>query len=29
MSFKLALHDISIKTVSPGGIAPDFTGRSL
>ena len=29
MSFELALHNISIKTVSPGGIATDFTGRSL
>ncbi len=29
MSFELGLHNISIKTVSPGGIATDFTGRSL
>ena len=29
MSFELALHNIGIKTVSPGGIATDFTGRSL
>lgn len=29
MSFELAPHNISIKTVSPGGIATDFTGRSL
>lgn len=29
MSFELAQHHISIKTVSPGGIATDFTGRSL
>jgi NAD(P)-dependent dehydrogenase (short-subunit alcohol dehydrogenase family) len=29
MSFELALHNIQIKTVSPGGIATDFTGRSL
>ncbi|UFH54068.1 SDR family oxidoreductase [Spirosoma sp. KNUC1025] len=29
MSFELAQHNIQIKTVSPGGIATDFTGRSL
>jgi NAD(P)-dependent dehydrogenase (short-subunit alcohol dehydrogenase family) len=29
MSFELARYNISIKTVSPGGIATDFTGRSL
>lgn len=29
MSFELALHNIRIKTVSPGGTATDFTGRSL
>ncbi|GAB3585375.1 SDR family oxidoreductase [Hymenobacter daeguensis] len=29
MSFELARHHIGIKTVSPGGIATDFTGRSL
>ena len=29
MSFELARHNIGIKTVSPGGIATDFTGRSL
>ena len=29
MSFELAHHNIRIKTVSPGGIATDFTGRSL
>lgn len=29
MSFELALHNIQIKTISPGGIATDFTGRSL
>ena len=29
MSFELALHNIGIKTISPGGIATDFTGRSL
>jgi NAD(P)-dependent dehydrogenase (short-subunit alcohol dehydrogenase family) len=29
MSFELALHNISIKTISPGGTATDFTGRSL
>ena len=29
MSFELGLHNISIKTVAPGGIATDFTGRSL
>lgn len=29
MSFELARHNITIKTVSPGGIATDFTGRSL
>lgn len=29
MSFELALHNIRIKTVAPGAIATDFTGRSL
>ena len=29
MSFELAQHNISIKTISPGGITTDFTGRSL
>jgi NAD(P)-dependent dehydrogenase (short-subunit alcohol dehydrogenase family) len=29
MSFELALHNISIKTVAPGGIATDFLERSL
>ena len=29
MSFELALHNIGIKTISPGGISTDFTGRSL
>jgi NAD(P)-dependent dehydrogenase (short-subunit alcohol dehydrogenase family) len=29
MSFELGLHNIGIKTVAPGGIATDFTGRSL
>ena len=29
MSFELALHNIRIKTISPGGTATDFTGRSL
>ncbi len=29
MSFELGLHNIAIKTVAPGGIATDFTGRSL
>jgi NAD(P)-dependent dehydrogenase (short-subunit alcohol dehydrogenase family) len=29
MSFELARYHIGIKTVSPGGIATDFTGRSL
>jgi NAD(P)-dependent dehydrogenase (short-subunit alcohol dehydrogenase family) len=29
MSFELAAHNIGIKTISPGGIATDFTGRSL
>lgn len=29
MSFELALHNISIKTIAPGGIATDFLGRSL
>ena len=29
MSFELARHNIGIKTVSPGGMATDFTGRSL
>ena len=29
MSFELARHNIGIKTVSPGAIATDFTGRSL
>jgi NAD(P)-dependent dehydrogenase (short-subunit alcohol dehydrogenase family) len=29
MSFELGLHNISIKTVAPGGIATDFLNRSL
>lgn len=29
MSFELALHNIGIKTIAPGAIATDFTGRSL
>lgn len=29
MSFELGLHNIGIKTVAPGGIITDFTGRSL
>ena len=29
MSFELGLHNIKIKTIAPGGIATDFTGRSL
>lgn len=29
MSFELATHGIKIKTVSPGGIATDFMGRSM
>ena len=29
MSFELGLHNIGIKTIAPGGIATDFTGRSL
>ena len=29
MSFELARHNIRIKTISPGGIATDFMGRSL
>lgn len=29
MSFELGLHNIQIKTVSPGGIATDFMSRSL
>ena len=29
LSFELAQHNIGVKTVSPGGIATDFTGRSL
>jgi NAD(P)-dependent dehydrogenase (short-subunit alcohol dehydrogenase family) len=29
MSYELALHNISIKTVAPGGIATDFLNRSL
>ncbi|TDO22963.1 SDR family oxidoreductase [Pedobacter duraquae] len=29
MSFELGVHNISIKTVAPGGIATDFIGRSL
>jgi NAD(P)-dependent dehydrogenase (short-subunit alcohol dehydrogenase family) len=29
MSFELGLHNIGIKTVAPGAIATDFTGRSL
>lgn len=29
MSFELGMHNIGIKTISPGAIATDFTGRSL
>jgi len=29
MSFELALHNIGIKTIAPGAISTDFTGRSL
>jgi NAD(P)-dependent dehydrogenase (short-subunit alcohol dehydrogenase family) len=29
MAFELALHNIAIKTVAPGAIATDFSGRSL
>ncbi|SFU66715.1 NADP-dependent 3-hydroxy acid dehydrogenase YdfG [Pustulibacterium marinum] len=29
MSFELGMHHIGIKTVAPGAIATDFTGRSL
>lgn len=29
MSFELGLHNIGIKTIAPGGIATNFTGRSL
>lgn len=29
MSFELAMHNIQIKTVAPGAIDTDFTGRSL
>jgi NAD(P)-dependent dehydrogenase (short-subunit alcohol dehydrogenase family) len=29
MSFELSLYNIGIKTVAPGGISTDFTGRSL
>ena len=29
MSFELGMHNIAIKTVAPGGISTDFTGRSL
>ena len=29
MSFELGMHNISIKTVAPGGIATDFISRSL
>lgn len=29
MSFELSLHNIRIKTISPGGIATDFITRSL
>ena len=29
MSFELALHNIGIKTIAPGGIATDFLSRSL
>lgn len=29
MSFELSLYNIGIKTIAPGGIATDFTGRSL
>jgi len=29
MSYELSQHNIKIKTIAPGGIATDFTGRSL
>ena len=29
MSFELAMHNIAIKTVAPGGIQTDFLGRSM
>lgn len=29
MSFELGIHNIGIKTISPGAMATDFTGRSL
>lgn len=29
MSFELGLHNIKIKTIAPGAIATEFTGRSL
>ncbi len=29
MSFELGLYNIGIKTIAPGGIATNFTGRSL
>lgn len=29
MSFELAMHNIGIKTIAPGGIATDFLDRSL
>ncbi len=29
MSFELGLHNIGIKTIAPGGIATEFTGKSL
>lgn len=29
MSFELGMHNIRIKTIAPGAIATDFTGRSL
>lgn len=29
MSFELGLYNIGIKTIAPGGIATEFTGRSL
>jgi NAD(P)-dependent dehydrogenase (short-subunit alcohol dehydrogenase family) len=29
LSFELAMHNISVKTIAPGAIATDFGGRSL
>ena len=29
MSYELAMHNIAIKTVAPGGIQTDFMGRSM